>query len=89
MLKNIRIYGRRTTLKLQDLELEAIARLCAESGQSFNEFCVDAIIYNDVITNSTAKVRERILRELLDRWEQPPARVTTLKYPRKRRGPRV
>ncbi len=39
ILKNIRIAGRRTSMKLESFEWQSLERICATEGISVDEFC--------------------------------------------------
>ena len=39
VLKNIRVAGRRTSMKLEQLEWQSLARICAAEGISVDQFC--------------------------------------------------
>ena len=70
-LVNVRINGRRTSMKFLLIELEALSEICRVEGVSLHEFCSEAVKTGKPAgANATAKVRERMTRILLNGWRR-------------------
>ena len=62
VIKNIRLFGRRTSVRLEQLELQALDRICAAEGISVDEFCQRADHDPDRTERSrTSRIRMAIL----------------------------
>lgn len=90
----VRIGERRTTMRLSPVETAALRQICAAENLSLHEFCTRAVA-NDATgaRNQTGKVRDAVVRYLLERWAEPAAAVPPLSLWARRRdrrqGPRV
>jgi hypothetical protein len=66
----IRIDGERTTVRMFAGEIDALHRICAETGTDLNDFCSAAARNPARLEHTlTGKLRGAIISFLLDRWQ--------------------